>query len=204
MINIRVVLKSRPKGVAQAHDFELREESFPPLGEDRIRVKNEFLSVDPAMRGWIADKDNYSAPIGATMRALALGEVIESHCADFCKGDVVMGWFGWQTYADVASSSIVRRVQELDLPHSLALGVLGINGVTALIGLDLFGEPRPGDTVLVSTSAGAVGSAVGQIAKLRGCRAVGVAGGPEKTAICREKFGYDAAIDYGLRDSRKR
>ena len=93
-------------------------------------------------------------------------------------------------------AAVQRRVTESDLPRSLALGVLGINGVTALVGLDLIGEPRPGDTVLVSTAAGAVGSAVGQIAKLRGCRAVGIAGGPEKAAACREVFGYDAAIDY--------
>ena len=107
-----------------------------------------------------------------------------------------MGWFGWQNFADVAPSAVVRRVKETDLPRSLALGVLGINGVTALIGLEVIGEPKPGETVLVSTAAGAVGSAVGQLAKILGCRTVGVAGGADKVAICRDPFGYDAAIDY--------
>ena len=198
MKNRRVILASRPAGVAQAEHFSIVEDELPPLAEDQIRVRNDFLSVEPAMRGWIADKGNYSAPIeiGATMRALTVGEVVESRAAEYRAGDVVTGWFGWQSYADAPPSAVVRRVREPDLPRSLALGVLGINGVTALIGLDLIGQPQKGDVVLVSTAAGAVGSAVGQIAKLRGCRAIGIAGGAEKTALCRNRFGYDAAIDY--------
>ena len=106
--------------------------------DGQIRVRNDFLSVEPAMRGWIADKGNYSAPveIGSVMRALAVGEVVESRAADFAPGEIVTGWFGWQDYADVAPAAVVRRVGETDLPRSLALGVLGINGVTALIGLE--------------------------------------------------------------------
>jgi len=198
MKNLRVVLVSRPSGVAQAENFAFREDDLAPLEDDQFRVRNDFLSVEPAMRGWIADQGNYSAPIeiGATMRSLAVGEIVETRCAGARVGEIVTGWFGWQTYATATPAAIVRRVTESDLPRSLALGVLGINGVTALIGLDVIGEPKPGDNVLVSTAAGAVGSAVGQIAKLRGCRAVGIAGGPEKTAACRDVFGYDAAIDY--------
>jgi NADPH-dependent curcumin reductase CurA len=196
--NRRVVLKSRPAGVAQADNFALVEEELAPLAEGTVRIRTEYLSVEPAMRGWIADKGNYLAPveIGATMRALAVGEVVESRADEYRVGDVVTGWFGWQSFSDASPAAIVRKVRAHDLPRSLALGVLGINGVTALIGLDLIGEPRAGDCVVVSTAAGAVGSAVGQIAKLRGCRTVGIAGGPDKTKLCLNRFGYDAAIDY--------
>ena len=198
MKNRQVALISRPSGVAQAENFAIREIELQPLRGGEIRVRNRFLSVEPAMRGWIADKGNYSAPveIGSVMRSLAVGEVIESRAAGVRAGEIVMGWFGWQDFADVPPSAIVRRVKETDLPQSLALGVLGINGVTALIGLETIGEAKAGETVLVSTAAGAVGSAVGQIAKIFGCRTVGVAGGVEKVRMCRELFGYDAAIDY--------
>ena len=194
----QVVLVSRPRGIAQSENFAIRETELGPLPEGQIRVRNSFLSVEPAMRGWIADKGNYSAPveIDSVMRSLAVGEVAESRSPDFRPGEVVMGWFGWQNFADVAPSAVVRRVRETDLPHSLALGVLGINGVTALIGLEVIGEPKFSETVLVSTAAGAVGSAVGQIAKILGCRTVGVAGGADKVAMCRDPYGYDAAIDY--------
>ena len=198
MINRRVVLVSRPKGVAQAENFAIREAPVVGPAEGQILVRNEFLSVEPAMRGWIADSGNYSAAveIDSTMRALAVGEVVESRHTDYRIGEVVTGWFGWQETAAVDSAAVVRRVVEADLPRSLALGVLGINGVSALVGLTVIGEPESGETVLVSTAAGAVGSAVGQIAKMLGCRAVGIAGGAGKVALCRDLFGYDAAIDY--------
>jgi NADPH-dependent curcumin reductase len=111
-------------------------------------------------------------------------------------GEVVTGWFGWQQFAAVEPGAVIRRVAENDLPRSLSLGVLGINGVTALIGLTEIGQPKPGETLLVSTAAGSVGSAVGQIGKIIGCRTVGITGGPEKAALCVNRFGYDAAIDY--------
>lgn len=198
MRNRQAVLASRPVGVAQAENFAIRETETGVLPEGQIRIRNAFLSVEPAMRGWIADKGNYSAPveIGSVMRSLAVGEVVESRSAHFRSGEIVCGWFGWQDYADVPPAAVVRRVKETDLPQSLALGVLGINGVTALLALEVIGEPKAGDTVLVSTAAGAVGSAVGQIAKILGCRAIGVAGGADKVAQCRDLFGYDAAIDY--------
>ncbi len=198
MNNRQVILLSRPRGVAQAENFAIREAPAEPLAEGQVLVRNEFLSVEPAMRGWIADSGGYSTPVplGSTMRALAVGTIAESRHPDWRAGNVVTGWFGWQESATVDPSAILRRVVETDLAHSLALGVLGINGVTALIGLAVVGEPMAGETVLVSTAAGSVGSAVGQIAKILGCRAVGIAGGPDKVGQCLKVFGYDAAIDY--------
>jgi NADPH-dependent curcumin reductase len=197
-MNRQVILASRPSGIAQAENFAIVEAPLEPLAEGELRLRNRFLSVEPAMRGWIADRGNYSAPVelGGVMRALAVGDVIESRCDDFRVGETLCGWFGWQEYACVTATTVVRRVHESDLPASLALGVLGINGVTAHLALTLVGEPKPGDTVVVSTAAGAVGSAVGQIAKLLGCRTVGIAGAPEKAALCIDRFGYDTAIDY--------
>jgi len=206
MSNRRVVLISRPTGVAQAENFAIEDMPSEVIADGQVRVRNRFLSVEPAMRGWIADVGNYSAPvaIGATMRALAAGEIIESRHPDFAVGDKVSGWFGWQDEAVVDASAIWRRVTEDDLPLSLALGVLGINGITAHLALTLIGEPKAGDTVLVSTAAGSVGSAVGQIAKILNCRTAGIVGGADKIAQCRSDFGYDAAIDYkadGLADA---
>jgi len=198
MMNRQVVLVARPKGVAQARHFAIREAPVLAPADGQILVRNNFLSVEPAMRGWIADTGNYSAAVElqSVMRALAVGDVVESRHPDFRPGDVVTGWFGWQEFATLDASAVMRNVIETDLPRSLALGVLGINGVTALLALTLIGEPKAGDHVLVSTAAGAVGSAVGQIAKILGCRTIGIAGGPQKAAQCLDLFGYDAAIDY--------
>lgn len=206
MSNRQVVLVSRPTGVAQAENFAIREVAVEPLRQGEVRVRNAFLSVEPAMRGWIADVGNYAEPVAidSVMRALAAGELIESRHPDWAVGDQVCGWFGWQEEAVIETSEIVRRVTEVDLPLSLSLGILGINGITAHLALTMIGEPKAGDTVLVSTAAGAVGSAVGQIAKILGCRTVGIAGGPDKVTQCLEEFGYDAAIDYranGLADA---
>ena len=201
-MNRQVVLVSRPSGVALAENFAIREAPAPAPPPGGLVVRNRFLSVEPAMRGWIADAGNYSAPIplGAPMRALAVGEVVQSDGSDYAVGEIVTGWFGWQELAAVSPAEVIRRVRETDLPLSLALGVLGINGVTAHLALTRVGRPQPGDTVLVSTAAGSVGSAVGQIARKLGCRTVGVAGGADKVAQCREQFGYDAAIDYKAGD----
>ncbi|MFG1244375.1 NADP-dependent oxidoreductase [Xanthobacter versatilis] len=196
--NVQCVLVNRPKGVAQAQDFKLVAGDMPDPAEGEIQVRNHFLSVEPAMRGWIADTGNYSAPvgIGEVMRALAAGEVITSRHPDYRPGDWVTGWFGWQEIATVPASKVVRKVTESDLPLSASLGILGINGVTALLALTKVGQPKAGDTVVVSTAAGAVGSAVGQIAKILGCRTVGIAGGTRKVRACLEDFGFDASIDY--------
>jgi hypothetical protein len=134
--------------------------------------------------------------IGEVMRSFAAGTVVASRHPGYREGDKVMGMFGWQDFAVSDGASVRRKVREADLPLSLSLGVLGLNGLTAYFGLLDVGAPRPGDTVVVSTAAGAVGSAVGQIAGMMGCRTVGIAGGAIKTKLCREEFGYDAAIDY--------
>jgi len=196
--NRQVVLKSRPVGIPQAEHFELASAKVPELRTGEILVRNEFLSVDPAMRGWVNAAANYSDPvgIGEVMRSFAAGVVIASRHPVYAEGDQVMGMLGWQEYAITDGKPLRRKVKETDLPLSLSLGVLGINGVTAYFALTEIGEPRPGDTVVVSTAAGAVGSAVGQIAKIAGCRTIGIAGGPQKTKSCIEEFGYDAAVDY--------
>ncbi|MCK1446762.1 NADP-dependent oxidoreductase [Bradyrhizobium sp. 48] len=196
--NRQVVLKSRPADIPQAHDFEIVESEVPDLLDRQILVQNVFLSVEPAMRGWVSNVANYSEPvrIGEVMRSFAAGEVLQSAHPDFKPGDKVMGMFGWQEFAVVGPAAVTRKVQEDDLPVSLSLGVTGLNGITAYFGLLDIGQPRPGDTVVVSTAAGAVGSAAGQIAKLSGCRTVGIAGGSAKVAQCRELFGYDEAYDY--------
>ena len=165
-------------------------------------VRNAFLSVEPAMRGWLADSGNYSAPVpvGSVMRSLAVGQVAASRSAGCAEGDWLLGWFGWQEWAAAGEGAVLRRIAETDLPPSLALGVLGLNGVTALLALEKIGQPKAGETVLVSTAAGSVGSAVGQIAQLAGCRTIGIAGGAEKVRLCLEEFGYDHALDYRTDD----
>jgi NADPH-dependent curcumin reductase CurA len=196
--NRQVILKSRPADIPQADNFEIIESDVPDLRDGQMLVHNIYLSVEPAMRGWVSSIANYSEPVrvGDVMRSFAAGEVLESMHPDFKRGDKVVGMFGWQEFAVVGPAAVTRKIGEDDLPLSLSLGVTGINGVTAYFGLLDVGCPRPGDTVVVSTAAGAVGSAVGQIAKISGCRTVGIAGGPKKVAQCRELFGYDAAIDY--------
>jgi NADPH-dependent curcumin reductase len=197
-INRQVRLKSRPGSIPQAENFEIAEAAVPDLADRQFLVRNEFLSVEPAMRGWVSALANYSTPvgIGEVMRSFAAGTVVASRHPDYAEGEAVMGLLGWQDYAVSDGKSITRKVKEKDLPLSLSLGILGLNGVTAYFGLLDVGQPRPGDTVVVSTAAGAVGSAVGQIAKLSGCRTVGLTGGATKVRLCREEFGYDAAIDY--------
>ncbi len=198
LINTRVCLRSRPNGIPQAEHFEITQAPVEALRDGQILVRNEYLSVEPAMRGWVSAVANYSQPVGIgdVMRSFAAGRVMESKHPSFAAGDAVMGMFGWQRYAVVEPRQIVRKVAETDLPLSLSLGILGLNGVTAYFGLFETGRPRAGDTVVVSTAAGAVGSVVGQLARLAGCRPVGITGGAAKVKLCKEVFGYDAAIDY--------
>jgi NADPH-dependent curcumin reductase CurA len=197
-VNRQVLLKVRPTGIPDAEHFEIVERPVPVPGDGQVLVRNVFLAVEPAMRGWVSAVANYSEPValGATMRSLAAGRIVESRHPDFRPGELVTGWFGWQDYAAVPAQAVERRVTETDLPLSAALGVLGLNGITAYFGLLDVGQPRAGDTVVVSTAAGAVGSCVGQIAKLKGCWTVGITGGPAKVRLCTGEFGFDAAIDY--------
>lgn len=195
--NRQVRLKKRPVGIPQAEHFEIVAAPVEQPGPGKLLVRNRFLSVDPAQRGWVNAVANYSEPVavGAVMRGFAAGEIVASGDAGFAVGEAVTGMFGWQEFALVDAKE-ARRVPDRDLPLSTSLGVLGLNGVTAYFGLLDVGQPKKGDTVVVSTASGSVGSAVGQIAKIMGCRTVGIAGGPVKTRQCLEEFGYDAAIDY--------
>jgi NADPH-dependent curcumin reductase CurA len=200
-VNRQVLLTSRPEGIPQASHFTIAERPVPALGPKEKRevlVKNEWLSVDPAMRGWVSAVANYSEPValGAVMRSFAAGKIIASNDPSFAVGEPVTGMFGWQEYALVDGSAIERRIEETDLPISTALGVLGMNGVTAHHGLLTVGQPKAGETVVVSTAAGAVGACVGQIARIVGCRTVGITGGETKRTMCVERFGYDVAVDY--------
>ncbi len=198
----QVVLASRPHGIPQAGHFAITESPLPPLREGEFLVRNEFLSVDPAMRGWVNAAANYAEPvaIGAVMRSFAAGSVVASRHRDYAEGERVMGMLGWQDYAISDGREVRRKVRECDLPLSLSLGVLGLNGVTAYFALTEVGEPRPGDVVVVSTAAGSVGSAVGQIARHMGCRTVGIAGGAAKVDLCRSAFRFDCAVDYRAPD----
>lgn len=196
--NRQIVLQSRPHGIPQAEHFALRTAPVPELKAGEILVKNLYLSVDPAMRGWVNAAANYAEPVqlGEVMRSFSAGRVVQSRNPDYPEGTLVMGMLGWQEYAVTTGEPIRRKVIETDLPLSLSLGVLGLNGVTAYFALNTLGEPKPGETVVVSTAAGAVGSVAGQLARLQGCRTVGIAGGPRKCELCVDEFGFDAAIDY--------
>lgn len=198
MRNRQIVLASRPVGIPQPHHFELRCADMPAPGEGEFLVSNEFLSVDPAQRGYVNDENNYAppVPIGAVMRAMAVGKVVASRCPGVEVGQYLYGWFGWQDYCCALPSAILRRVDPAQAPLSANAGLLGINGLTAWLALHDIGKPRPGETVLVSAAAGAVGSIVGQLARLAGARPVAVVGSEEKGRLCLEQYGYDAYLDY--------
>lgn len=197
-VNRQVRLRSRPSGIPEAENFEIVEAPVPDLSDGRVLVRNIYLSVEPAMRGWVSAVANYSEPValGSVMRALAVGRIEQSRHRDFQPGDYVTGMFGWQDYAAVDPEAIQRKVTKTDLPISTSLGVLGLNGLTAYFALLDIGAPKAGETVVVSTAAGAVGSCAGQIAKIKGCHTIGIAGGAAKMRLCVEEFRYDAAIDY--------
>jgi NADPH-dependent curcumin reductase len=201
-VNRQVLLMSRPKGIPESRHFQIVEGALPMPAGNQVLVRNLYLSVEPAMRAWVSAVKNYSepVPVGGVMRSFAVGRVEASRHPDYREGDLVSGLFGWQDYAAVEAQAIQRKLTDTDVPPSTALGVLGLNGVTAHYGLLEVGRPQPGETVVVSTAAGGVGSCVGQIAKLKGCRTVGIAGGRQKTELCTESFGFDAAVDYKAPD----
>lgn len=198
LVNRQIRLARRPQGVPRPLHFERVDAPVPDLSAGEILVRNHYLSVDPAQRGWANDEGNYSTPVplNSTMRALAVGEVVDSRADGFAAGDYLYGWFGWQDYCVATPAAVLRRVTEKAIPLTASLGVLGINGLTAHLALHKLGRPQAGDTVLVSTAAGSVGSFVGQLAKIAGCRAVGVTGSPEKVATAVACYGYAQAIDY--------
>jgi NADPH-dependent curcumin reductase len=201
--NRQWVLASRPEGMVAPSNFELREEPVPEPGEGEFLVRNLYLSLDPAMRGWISDRRSYIPPvqIGEVMRGQTTARVVESRHPDYAAGDLLIGTFGWQEFAvsDGAGPMSPAKVPPGVSP-TLPLGVLGLTGLTAYFGLKEIAKPREGDTVVVSGAAGATGSAAGQLAHLQGCRTIGIAGGPEKCALARDEFGFDEAIDYKTED----
>lgn len=190
-------LISRPQGKASAADFRLEEAPFLPLAEGELRVRNRYLSVDPYMRGRMNDTRSYAAPqpLNEVMRGGAVGEVVETRHPGFKVSDRVVGNFGWQLYATTDGTG-VERIANNRIPMSTYLGCVGMPGRTAWYGLNRIIGPRAGETVVVSAASGAVGSVAGQLAKRRGARVVGIAGGPEKCTAVVKEFGFDACVDY--------
>jgi NADPH-dependent curcumin reductase CurA len=197
-INRQVRLVARPRGVPQAEHFALGTETVRSPRQGQILIRNRYLSVDPAQRGWANDEGNYSAPVplDTPMRALAVGEVAESNAPEFRPGQFLYGWFGWQSYCLTTPDAVLRRIDPSALPLSANLSLLGINGLTAYLAFHGLGDPKPGEHVLVSTAAGSVGSFVGQLAHVAGCRAVGLTGSAEKAALARARYGYRDMINY--------
>ena len=204
--NRQVLLKHRPNGIPTAEHFEIVESPIPLLKQGRVLIRNLYLSVDPAMRGWVSTEANYAdpVPLGAVMRSLAVGRVEQSRNPGYSKGDIVTGMFGWQDYICADDDQIDRKVKETDLPMSTALGILGLNGLTAYFGMMRVGKPKAGETVVVSAAAGSVGSCAAQIARIEGCRTIGIAGDDEKVRLCKTVFGIDDAINYRSEDMDKR
>ena len=197
MLNQRIVLAAKAQGLPRESDFRLVEAPLPVPGPGQVLVQCLWLSVDPYMRGLIDAIYPYVKPIlvGDVMFGGAAGRVLESNDPSFRPGDLVEGYLGWQLYSAVPATEL-RRIDPAHGPLSTALGVLGMPGLTAYFGMTEIGEPRAGQTVVVSAAAGAVGSAAGQIAKIRGCRVVGIAGGAEKARHVVDDLGFDACIDY--------
>ncbi|KAA8883055.1 NADP-dependent oxidoreductase [Nocardia colli] len=197
----RIVLASRPEGAPTAANFRTETAELPPLDEGQVLLRTLYLSLDPYMRGRMSTAESYAKPveIGAVMVGGTVAEVVDSRAPGFAKGDVVLGYSGWQTH-DVADASYLRKLDPGTAPVSTALGVLGMPGFTAYSGLLKIGQPKAGETVVVAAATGPVGSAVGQIAKVKGARAVGIAGGPKKCAYLIDEFGFDAAIDHRAPD----
>jgi hypothetical protein len=199
MMNTQVLLASRPEAEATVDNFRFVETEVPALQDGQVLVRHLWLSLDPYMRMRMNDMKSYAAPqaLGAVMIGGTAGEVIESRHERFKVGDKVVGGGGWQQYSvvDASQPGVLRKVDTSRVPLSAYLGAVGMPGVTAWIGLTQIIAPKAGETVVVSAASGAVGSAVGQLAKARGCRVVGIAGGAQKCAWVRE-IGFDACIDY--------
>jgi len=201
--NRRFTLIKRPTGMAQRTDFEFSTVQAGEPGPGEVVLRVLYLSLDPAMRGWMNESKSYIPPVGLgeVMRAIGLGQVVASNDPSLRPGDFARGLTGVQDYAVVAAQNL-NKVDPQLAPLPRHLGALGGTGLTAYFGLLEVGQPRPGETVVVSGAAGATGSVVGQIAKIQGCRAVGIAGGPAKCKYLTEELGFDAAIDYKTEDVR--
>ena len=195
-VNRQVTLAARPVGFPKHSDFALVESPVPEPGPGEVLVRAHYLSVDPYQRGRMSEARSYAKPVqlGEVMTAQAAGEVVESKDPRFAPGEHVVGQLGWQEYAATRAGTL-RQVPD-GIPLQWSLHVLGTNGLTAYFGLFDVARPKPGDTVVVSAAAGGVGQVVGQLARIAGCRTVGIAGGPDKVRQLTETFGYDEAIDY--------
>jgi NADPH-dependent curcumin reductase CurA len=200
MQNQQIVLASRPAGEPTVDNFRLVETSVPALADGQVLVRHHYLSLDPYMRGRMNDGKSYAQPqpLDAVMIGGTVGEVVESRHPGFAAGDRVVGMGGWQQYSvvDATQLGMLRKVDTTHIPLAAYLGAVGMPGVTAWVGLTQIIAPKEGETVVVDAASGAVGSAVGQLAKARGCRVVGLAGGADKCAYVRDELGFDACIDY--------
>ena len=193
----RIVLASRPQGEVTPDNFRLETLDIPAIGNGQVLVRNHYLSLDPYMRGRMSDAKSYAAPqpIGETMIGGTVGEVVASNNPKFAVGDFVVGMFGWSEIG-VSDGALLRKVDAKVIPASAYLGAVGMPGMTAWYGFNQILNTKPGETVVVSSASGAVGSVVGQLAKLKGCRAVGIAGGGEKCDYVVNTLGFDACVDY--------
>jgi len=193
----RIVLASRPVGEPKPSDFRLEEYALPTPGDGQVLLRTIWLSLDPYMRGRMSDGPSYAAPvpIGGVMEGGTVSEVIASNNSGFAKGDIVLSRAGWQTHA-VSDGKGLSKIDPKLGPVSAAVGVLGMPGMTAYTGLLDIGKPQPGETVVVAAASGAVGSAVGQIAKIKGARAVGIAGGKDKCDYVKKELGFDDCLDH--------
>ncbi len=193
----RIVLASRPKGEAKAANFRLEEVPVPTLKDGEVLVRNHYLSLDPYMRGRMDEAKSYAAPqpLDEVMVGGTVGEVVASKNPKFAAGDQVVGMLGWAEMG-VDNGAQLRKIDTTHIPMSAYLGPVGMPGMTAWYGLTQIIQPKAGETVVVSAASGAVGSVVGQLAKQRGCRAVGIAGGPDKCAYVVDELGFDACVDY--------
>ena len=202
--NRKYKLIARPVGMVKPADFEFTTAPVSVPGPGQVLIRVLYVSLDPAMRGWMNEGRSYIAPVGLgeVMRAGIAGRVVKSNNPKFAEGDHVTGWGGVQDYA-VSDGKDLNKVDPRLAPLPVYLGTLGMPGMTAYFGLLNVGKPKEGDTVVVSGAAGAVGSVVGQVAKIKGCRVVGIAGGADKCRWLTEELGFDAAIDYKSEDVAK-
>jgi len=200
-MNQQIRLKSRPTGEPTAANFEAADGPIPEPKDGEVLRRTIYLSLDPYMRGRMSDGPSYATPvqIGEVMGGHTVSEVVESRNPGFTKGDFVTGYDGWQAYG-VSNGKELRTLDPKVVPISTAIGVLGMPGMTAFVGLMDIGQPKPGETVVVSAASGAVGAVVGQLAKIKGCRAVGIAGSPDKCQYVVEELGFDACINYKTDD----
>ncbi|MGB3333237.1 MAG: NADP-dependent oxidoreductase [Mycobacterium sp.] len=201
--NRRFLLRERPAGRIGPDTFELSEQAVPEIGDGEALVRVDWISLDPTNRMWINETPSYLPPvgIGEVMRAAGLGVVVASNNPNYSVGQTVQGLTGWQDYVVVSDTMPLFPVDIADgVSPSAYLGALGMTGLTAWIGIRDIGKPQPGETVVVSAAAGAVGSVAGQLAKAAGARVVGIAGGPEKCALLTDQLGFDAAVDYRADD----